>query len=207
MLLSIALLTLGAQAALAVPSILSSLGLKSSRAAAKTIIVDTTTHYQTIDGFGFSGYFGPAQTIEGLPAAQQKEVLDLLFNVTTGAGFTILRNGITVDIIEPKAPASSTANATYGWDKSDGGQVWLSQQAQKYGVTRFLATSWSAPGYMKTNNNETDGGYLCGVTGETCKSGDWRQAFANLIVQYLLDYRSVGINVTEVGFLNEPEYT
>ncbi|TVY82927.1 Endo-1,6-beta-D-glucanase BGN16.3 [Lachnellula suecica] len=177
-----------------------------STISTSSITVDLSTRYQTIDGFGFSGYFGPASTIEGLPAAQQKQTLDLLFNTTTGAGFTILRNGITVDVIQPKGPTLANGTATYAWDHSDSGQVWLSQQAQKYGVKRFFADSWSAPAFMKTNDNEDEGGYLCGVTDATCKTGDWRQAYADLVVQYLKDYQSEGINVTEVGFINEPEY-
>ncbi|KUJ08380.1 glycoside hydrolase [Mollisia scopiformis] len=181
--------------------------LVAKASTVNAITVDLSTRYQKMDGFGFSQYFGTASTIQTLPADQQKQTLDLLFNVTTGAGLTILRNGISVDIIEPKSPGNATDNATYGWDGSDQGQVWLSQQALKYGVNRFYADSWSAPAFMKTNDNEDEGGYLCGVTSETCKTGDWRQAYANLIVQYLFDYRSEGINVTEVGFLNEPEYT
>jgi hypothetical protein len=53
---------------------------------------------------------------------------------------------------------------------------------------------------------QEDGGYLCGVTGETCSSGDWRQAYANYLVQYIKDYESVGIAIDFIGFLNEPEF-
>lgn len=53
---------------------------------------------------------------------------------------------------------------------------------------------------------QEDGGYLCGVTDETCSTGDWRQAFANYLVQYLQDYESEGVTVDFIGFLNEPEF-
>jgi O-glycosyl hydrolase len=59
---------------------------------------------------------------------------------------------------------------------------------------------------MKTNGNEAGGGYLCGVTTETCSSGDWRQAYANYLVKYIQDYKAAGIDITYVGFLNEPEF-
>ena len=62
------------------------------------------------------------------------------------------------------------------WDGSDGEQVWLSQQAASYGVTTIYADAWSAPAFMKTNGAVANGGYLCGVTGETCSSGSWIQA-------------------------------
>lgn len=45
------------------------------------------------------------------------------------------------------------------------------------------------------------------MTGETCSSGDWRQAYANYIVQYLKDYKNEGITIDFVGWLNEPDYS
>ncbi len=60
---------------------------------------------------------------------------------------------------------------------------------------------------MKTNGNESNGGTLCGVPGATCSSGDWRQAYANYLVQYIKDYQSAGITLTHVGAFNEPNLT
>ncbi|KAF8289101.1 glycoside hydrolase [Clavulina sp. PMI_390] len=137
--------------------------------------------------------------------------LDLLFNTTTGAGLTILRNRIgsggVGDSIEPVGPSSPSGTANYTWDGVDAGQVWFSTKAMSYGVKTFYADAWSAPGFMKTNGADSNGGYLCGVTGETCSSGDWRQAYANFLVQYVKYYASAGITITHLGFLNEPELT
>jgi O-glycosyl hydrolase len=72
------------------------------------------------------------------------------------------------------------------WDGSDSNQVWVSQQAVSYGVKTIYADAWSAPSFMKTTNNQAGGGYLCGVSGETCSSGDWRQAYANFLVKYVV---------------------
>ena len=47
-------------------------------------------------------------------------------------------------------------------------------------------------------------GYLCGVSGESCSSGDWKQAYSDLLVQYNKDFASAGITITHPGFLNEP---
>lgn len=41
---------------------------------------------------------------------------------------------------------------------------------------------------MKTNNNQNEGGYLCGVSGDSGSSGDWRQAYADFFVNYVQDY-------------------
>jgi O-glycosyl hydrolase len=58
---------------------------------------------------------------------------------------------------------------------------------------------------MKTNNNENNGGYLCGVSGETCTSGDWKKGYADYLIQYMKFYQQEGIQFTHVGFLNEPQ--
>jgi O-glycosyl hydrolase len=174
------------------------------------ITINVASTLQRIDGFGVSQAFGRAVQFQALAATPQKEGLDYLFSTTTGAGLSIIRNRIgstntTGDSILPTSPGSPTGTPTYVWDKNDTGQVWFSQQAMSYGVKIIYADAWSAPGFMKTNGDESNGGYLCGVTGEPCSSGDWRQAFANMIAQYVKYYAEVGIPITHVGFLNEPE--
>jgi hypothetical protein len=41
---------------------------------------------------------------------------------------------------------------------------------------------------MKTNGKDSGGGSLCGVTGATCSSGDWKQAYADYLVKYIQYY-------------------
>jgi glucuronoarabinoxylan endo-1,4-beta-xylanase len=178
--------------------------------AASSMTIDGATKYQTIDGFGTSEAFGQAQSIENLSSGPQKQLLDLLFNPSTGAGFTILRNLLPSDSgssIEPNSPGSPTANPTYVPLGSSGGQVWLSQQAKNYGVTQIYGDAWSAPGYMKTNGSESNGGAICGTPGAICSSGDWRLAYANYLTQYAKDYASAGVPLTAIGAFNEPDYT
>ncbi|MBX5451015.1 cellulose binding domain-containing protein [Thermogemmatispora sp.] len=175
--------------------------------AAPVISVSGATRYQTIDGFGFSGAFGPAQELEQTPSSMQRQILDLLFSTSSGAGFSILRNLLPSDqahTIEPSSPGSPNAIPTYVWDHDSWGQVWLSKQAQSYGVTQFYGDAWSAPGFMKTNGSEANGGSLCGSPGASCSSGDWRQAYANYLLQYYRDYLSDGIRLTQIGAFNEP---
>ncbi|KAF2840089.1 glycoside hydrolase family 30 protein [Patellaria atrata CBS 101060] len=184
------------------------------RQAATKITVDRSRKFQTMDGFGFSGAFQRANLILNLAEPKRTEVLDLLFNTTNGAGFTILRNGIGSSVdsrsdwmntILPKSPGSPTAEPQYVWDGKDSGQLFLSQQAVKYGVKTIYGDAWSAPGFMKTNNNDANGGSLCGVSGARCNSGDWKQAYANYLVKYIQLYQQEGVPVTHIGFLNEPD--
>ena len=59
---------------------------------------------------------------------------------------------------------------------------------------------------MKTKYDENDGGYLCGVTNETCASGNWMQAYANYLGQYARFYKESGVEFTHLDFLKEPEF-
>ncbi|GAP90053.2 putative glycoside hydrolase family 30 protein [Rosellinia necatrix] len=163
---------------------------------ASTITVDLTKTYQTMDGFGCSFAFQRANLITNMAdKTKQRYLLDLLFNTTSGAGLSI-------------NPGGPKATPQYSWDGKDSGQLFVSQEAYNtYGVRQIYGDAWSAPGYMKTNNNENNGGTLCGVPGTNCQSGDWRQAYADYLVQYVKYYGEAGVPVTRIGFLNEPEFS
>lgn len=182
---------------------------KVTATTATTATVNGSTTYQPIDGFGFSEHFGRAAVMngsQGLSAQHQRELLDLLLSRTTGAGLSILRLGIDSGI-QPTDPGGPDATPRYTWDGYDKGQVWLAKEAKAYGVNRFYADAWTAPGYMKTNGTDADGGTLCGLSGATCASGDWRKAYADFLVQWAKFYGQEGIGVTDIGFTNEPDWT
>ncbi|KAK8086702.1 hypothetical protein PG994_001676 [Apiospora phragmitis] len=186
--------------------------------------VNLNQRHQTIDGFGFSQAFQRAAWLHGkrgLAPAQQRAVLDLLFDRAAGAGATILRNGIGssasydrdfMKSIAPTSPGSPSAAPDYAWDGDDAGQVWLTKAARAYGgLAHVYADAWSAPGYMKASGNDSNGGYACGSlsslsSSPSCDSGDWMEAYARYLVQYLRFYRErEGINITHLGWLNEPD--
>jgi glucosylceramidase len=183
------------------------------------ITVDRHSVRQAIDGFGFAQPFQRAAVLHGargLSDAHQREVLDLLLSRDRGAGLSILRLGIGssadrvydhMHSIEPVDPGGPAAPPKYEWDGDDGGQVWLAQQAKAYGVKRFYADAWSAPGYMKDNGDDANGGTLCGLAGTSCASGDWRRAYADYLVQYARFYAREGVTITDIGFTNEPDLT
>ncbi|MBI0300726.1 hypothetical protein JBE04_41320 [Streptomyces sp. PRKS01-29] len=189
------------------------LPLTTSSAAAEPVpggTVDFGRHLQPIDGFGFSQAFQRADLMhgaQGLTPEHQREVLDLLLNRATGAGLSILRLGIGsssdevydhMKSIQPTDPGGPDAPPRYEWDGDDGGQVWLAKEARRYGVKRFYADAWSAPGYMKTNGTDGNGGTL---------KAEWRRAYADYLVQYAKFYRQEGVRITDLGFTNEPDLT
>ncbi len=175
--------------------------------------VNFTSKIQQIDGFGLNATFGRGGVIDSSVGSIPAQVADYLYNPVSGAGLSILRMGIDTDlVIVPTAPASCGVTPTYTWDNNDGGEIWLGQQAVKYGVKRFYADSWGAPGYMKTNNNIDSGGTVCDGTSATsgsaqCKVAgfsDCRAAYANYLVQFVKDYESDGVPITDLSWVNEP---
>lgn len=174
-----------------------------------TITINANSLLQEIDGFGVSQAFTRAKEFYNSSPVPRQKGLDYLFSTTMGAGLTIIRNRIgstANDTILPRSPGSPSDAPQYVWDGSDSSQIWFSKEAMKYGVKTIYANAWSAPSFMKTNNNEANGGYLCGVTGRSCASGDWRQAYANYLTQYISFYAQEGVPVTHVAFLNEPDF-
>src|SRR5580658_2168850 len=175
-----------------------------------TVTIDGAAQYQRIAGFGASEAFGQAETVMNEPSAVQQQVLSLLYSPSSGAGLTILRNEISADpgiTIEPTAPSGPGAQPTYlplSSVDQDQGQLWFAQQIKAdYGVTNVFADAWSAPAFMKTNDSQINGGTLCGAPGATCASGDWRQAYANYLKRYALDYAAAGDRLSYVGPENE----
>jgi O-glycosyl hydrolase len=204
--LAAALSVLGACAAVVVPS--------GPAYAADSATINGATTYQTIAGFGASEAFGEAATVMNASSSVQQQVLDRLYSPANGAGLTILRNEIGAtngNTIEPNNPGGPNATPNYlslAQINQDMGQLWFSQQIKsRYGVTNIYADAWSAPGYMKTNNSVSGGGQVCGSSGASCSSGDWRQAYSNYLVQYAKDYAAAGVPLTYLGPSNEPDYT
>ncbi|KAK4553552.1 hypothetical protein LTR86_009348 [Recurvomyces mirabilis] len=175
------------------------------------VIVTTSTTHQKIDGFGISQAFGRASEFQNAAAGLQKQALDLLFSTTSGAGFSIIRNRIgsggSGDSIEPTSPGSPSGTPKYTFDNNDNGRVWFTKRADSYGVKTIYADAWSAPGFMKTSGSDATPGFLCGTPNHPCSSGDWRQAYANFLTKYVQDYDAAGLQITHLGFLNEPDYS
>jgi O-glycosyl hydrolase len=179
-----------------------------------TASIEPRDELQCMDGFGFCAGFQRAAVMRGLfglPPHRQREVLDLLFHPRTGAGASILRLTVgsapgggypSPTSIQPEDPGGPASPPRYRWDRDDSGQLWLAKEAHRYGVRRFVAGAWSAPGYMKTNGSDRNGGYLKGLG---TPGADWRKAYADYLIRYVQCYADEGIEITELGFSNEPE--
>lgn len=180
----------------------------ASAAGTSVITVSDHARQQEIDGFGIATAFDRVELLRDLSPEQQREIFGLWFDRTSGAGLSILRLGIgssplgspydKMISIEPNDPGGPDAPPQYIWDGDDNGQVWAAKVAQSYGVRRFYADAWSAPGYMKTNGDENNGGMV---------KPEWEAAYARYLAQYTRFYAQEGIRITDLGFTNEPDFT
>ncbi|EXJ56265.1 uncharacterized protein A1O5_12721 [Cladophialophora psammophila CBS 110553] len=182
------------------------------------ISVNAFQKYQTMIGGGCSGAFGIACQqfgSVGLSPAKQELVTQILFDENIG-GLSIVRNDIgstpghirgDVASILPVCPPTPAGPFNYVWDENDTCQLQLTQTALKYNPNIYVyADAWSAPGCMKTVGTEDEGGLICGVRGSSNCSGDWRQAYADYLVQYVKFYEEEGIEVSLLGAYNEPDF-
>jgi glucosylceramidase len=184
-----------------------------------TIDIDAAQKYQTMIGGGCSGAFNIAcQQFGsiGLSPENQELVTQILFDENIG-GLSIVRNdiGSTSGVVNgddnsilPVCPPTPAGPFNYSWDRNDSCQLQLTQTALKYNPDLFVyADAWSAPGCMKTVGSEDNGGHICGVRGSSnCSGQDWRQAYADYLVQYVKFYEQEGIEISMLGAYNEPDF-
>ncbi|KNG51024.1 glycoside hydrolase family 30 protein [Stemphylium lycopersici] len=178
--------------------------------------VNAKVRHQAIIGGGCSGAFGVAcdQTgSQGLSPSNQQLVSDYLFNENLG-GLSILRNRVgsspTDGILGscPETPSAAFNYSGLGSDEStaDSCQLKLTQQALLANPELYIyADAWSAPGCFKTDGTDINGGLICGVRGSNC-TYDWRQGYADYLIQYVKLYEEKGINVSMIGAYNEPDF-
>jgi len=171
-----------------------------------TIYVDTTQQYQSIDGFGFALTGGSAQLIYRLPSDQRSTLLHNLFSTdSTSIGVSYLRLSI----------GSSDLNQNvFSYDDIPQGQTDTTLKQFDLGPDLYnvvpllkeivainpniqtIATPWSAPVWMKTNDSSI-GGSL---------NPKYYNVYAQYFVKYVQAMEANGIPITAVTPQNEPLY-
>jgi glucosylceramidase len=169
---------------------------------ASTITVTPATTYQTIDGFGWTLTEGSAELINSLAATQQNNLLQELFNPSTGLSSSVVRISIA---------ASDLSSYSYSYNESSGdtnmNNFSLSGPDLTYLVPilkkvllinpniKILATPWSAPRWMKSNGNWVGGSLQT----------TYYAAYAKYFVKYFQAMQAQGINIWAITPQNEPE--
>src|SRR5580700_4067125 len=131
------------------------------------LTVDDMQHFQTMDGFGFALTGGSAQLLKRMGAAQRTGLLKELF--TTGG------DGIGVSYLRVSIGASDMNERVYSYDDLPTGETDVEMAkfslepdradvipvlkeilAIRPGI-KILGSPWSAPAWMKTNDDAKGG--------------------------------------------------
>ena len=170
-----------------------------------SIVLDDSKSYQTMDGFGHALTGGSAQLLMKMtPSARTALLTELFGRGPNQTGMSYLR--VTIG-------ASDMNDHVYTYDDLPDGQV--DPELAHFSVAedekdvipvlreilaisphlQILASPWTAPAWMKTNDK---------VKGGTLKP-EFADAYAAYFVKYLQAMRQAGIRIAAVTPQNEPE--
>jgi glucosylceramidase len=169
-----------------------------------TIDIDSTKSFQQVDGFGFALTGGSAEVINKLDAQGKSKLLQELFGRdSSSVGISYLRLSIgssdlnakvfTYDDL-PKGESDTTLqHFSLDPDKADLIPV-LKQILAINPSIKIMATAWSAPAWMKTNNS-TAGGNL---------QLKYFPVYAKYYAKYIQAMMAEGIKIDAITPQNEP---
>jgi glucosylceramidase len=172
--------------------------------ALQTISVNDMQQYQPIEGFGFALTGGSAQLLMGMAPERRAELLKQTFS-TEG-------DGIGASYLRVSIGASDMNDHVYSYDDLTAG--YADPDLKKFSLApdeasvipvlkqilaidpriRILGSPWSAPAWMKTND-DVRGGEL---------KPECYDAYARYLVKYVEGMRAEGIPITAITVENEP---
>ncbi|WP_167959017.1 glycoside hydrolase family 30 protein [Anaerosporobacter faecicola] len=157
---------------------------------------------QSMKGFGGAFTEAAGYTVSQMSEEQQKEIAKAYYG-EEGIGYTLGRVSINScdfalgNYAYVEEPQDFTLE-TFSRERDQQYVVPLIRLAQEAapGKIEFLASPWSPPAFMKTNEEMNHGGKL---------KKEYRKLWAKYICRYIKDCHSQQINVTRITVQNEPE--
>jgi glucosylceramidase len=163
-----------------------------------TIFVDDSKSFQTIDGFGYTLTSGSATLINQLK--DKNKLLDELFGKAENSiGVNYLRVSVGASDLSDHAYSYSESkdlnlrNFSLKEDEKDLIPV-LKEIIKINPKIKILASPWSPPTWMKSNNNSMGGNLL----------PEFYQVYANYLVKYIKEMKKHGIVIDALTIQNEP---
>jgi len=171
-----------------------------------SIILNTNTIYQSIDGFGFALTGGSAYHLNNMSSSKRTGLLNELFGQGEGSiNISYLRISIGASDLDAEAFSYDDLNA----GETDVDLTRFSLEPDKKWLipilkqilainpsVKIMASPWSAPSWMKTNG-ASKGGIL---------QLKYFDAYAKYFVKYLQAMAQEGINIEAITIQNEPLY-
>jgi glucosylceramidase len=172
----------------------------------EAITIDTTQHFQRVQGFGAAMTDASAELLSRLPEQQRKAVMAELFS-RQGGGLGLSFTRLTVG-------ASDFSPTHYSYDDSPGNSPdpelrhFSIDPARKYVLPRVrealainpelkvMISPWSPPAWMKTNGSLIQGQL----------KPEFYSAFANYLARTVEGFGAEGVPVSMLTIQNEPDF-
>lgn len=170
-----------------------------------SVEIDDTQRYQSIDGFGFSLTGGSAMVINRLGKSKKEALLQELFGISND-------HEIGISYLRISIGASDLNETVFSYDDLPIGEQDLKLQHFNFGPDavdlipllkeilvinpklKIMATPWSAPRWMKDNNNFV-GGSL---------KPEYYGVYVQYFVKYIQKMKAEGICIDAITPQNEP---
>ena len=172
-----------------------------------TITVDPIRGYQTMEGFGASITDSSAHVLYGLQGKARDAAMSDLFSPTQGDGLSFLR--------QPMGASDFVAGGFYTYNDLAPGRTdygmrhfsvahdqpqilpLLRQALRLNPAIKVIATPWSPPAWMKTNQSL--------IGGRLIDEPRVYDAYARYFVDYVQAYQHAGVPIYAVTVQNEPQ--
>ena len=170
----------------------------------QTVYINSQDRYQSFIGYGASLTHASAYLLMRADEATRTEILHDLFSLE-GANLSVVRIPVGASDYIPgdtyftcdDMPSGKTDMTLEHFNLDhDTDIIAVAKQIVQINPTvTFMASPWSAPAWMKTNNR------LVGAAG--LKSNMY-EVYADYLVRFVTEYQKHGINIQSLTLLNEP---
>jgi glucosylceramidase len=177
---------------------------RSDLSSGPVITIDKSKTYQQMDGFGFALTGGSALLINKMSPVKQADLLKELFSVA--------KNDIGVSYLRISIGSSDLDDHVFSYDDLPAGEKDI--DLKKFSLDNdhkalipvlkkilainprinILASPWSAPASMKTNDS-TAGGHL---------KPEYYHTYAQYFIKYIKEMAANGIRIDAITIQNEP---
>ncbi len=167
-----------------------------------TLMLDPGKTFQTIEGFGGALTDASAETFYKLPDSIQEEILNAYFDRQKGIGYSLCRTQINSCDFSSESYAYSEVEGdinlehfSIDHDKEFRIPFTTAAISKAGNKLRLLASPWSPPAWMKTNNHMLQGGKL---------KPEYYQTWADYFIKFVQAYEQIGIPIWGLTVQNEP---
>ena len=166
-----------------------------------SIEINRDKKYQEILGFGGAFTEATAYTLAQMPDDKREEVINSYFDPEDGLGYTIGR-------VHIHSCDFALENYTYVEENDEELETFDISRDKKWvlplikdaidvkgGEIKLLASPWSPPPWMKTNNEMNNGGKLL---------PEYRDVWAKYYTKFIKAYQDEGVDIWGISVQNEP---